>query len=136
MIRLMSRHHELCFGCGRVNPFGLLMEVEQASPGSVTGRWFAKQDHQGPLRGNVHPGLVVCALLEAVMLAAGEGAEVTEMAMAFEPDPAVGVGRFCEVTAQVAGAVNGASTADATASVDDRVVARLHAQLAVPQKCD
>ena len=78
--------------------------------------------------------MVACALLEALMLAAGEGRELTEMAVAFEPGAAVAVGRFCEVTARVAG--DGVASAEAAASIDDRVVARLRAQLGAPQKRD
>ena len=44
-------HHELCFGCGRVNLFGLLLEVDEVAPGAVAGRCFVKQDHQGADRG-------------------------------------------------------------------------------------
>ena len=41
-------HHELCFGCGRANPFGLMFEIEVTAAGSVeAGRCFIKQDHQG-----------------------------------------------------------------------------------------
>ncbi len=44
-------HHELCFGCGRTNLFGVLMEVTATGEGGVRGRAFVKQDHQGPERG-------------------------------------------------------------------------------------
>jgi len=37
--------HELCFGCGPTNRFGLLLEVEEVAPGAVAGRCFIKQDH-------------------------------------------------------------------------------------------
>ena len=55
-------HHEFCFGCGRVNLFGLLLEVEETGPGAVAGRCFIKQDHQGPDRGNAHEGVVAAAV--------------------------------------------------------------------------
>ena len=55
-------HHDLCFGCGQANLFGLQLEG---------GRFFVKQDHQGP-DGGAHPGIVVTALLEAMSLAGGE----------------------------------------------------------------
>ena len=67
-------HHELCFGCGRTNLFGLLLEAELVGPGSVVGRCFIKQDHQGPERGIAHDGIVATALLEAMTFACGEGA--------------------------------------------------------------
>ena len=41
-------HHELCFGCGQQNPFGLQLELERRPEGGVAGRFFVKQDHQGP----------------------------------------------------------------------------------------
>ena len=63
-------HHELCFGCGNANLFGLQMELEQANgqPGAVTGRFFIKQDHQG-LEGSAHAGVMVAALEEAMAMA-------------------------------------------------------------------
>jgi hypothetical protein len=42
------RHHDLCFGCGQANPFGLQLELEPDGRGSLDGRFFVKQDHQGP----------------------------------------------------------------------------------------
>jgi acyl-coenzyme A thioesterase PaaI-like protein len=84
-------HHELCFGCGRTNLFGLLIELEPTGPGAVAGRCFIKQDHQGPERGFMHPGLVATALTEAMALACGRGAtaETVEVTL-LEPAP-VGV---------------------------------------------
>lgn len=62
-------HHELCFGCGIANLFGLQMEVEPAEGGrGVTGRFFVKQDHQGP-PGLAHGGVLAAALDEAMALA-------------------------------------------------------------------
>jgi hypothetical protein len=55
-------HHDLCFGCGQANLFGLQLE---------RGRFFVKQDHQGP-EGAAHPGIVVTALLEAISQAGGD----------------------------------------------------------------
>jgi hypothetical protein len=31
-------HHELCFGCGRANLFGLLLEAGPATAGRLTAR--------------------------------------------------------------------------------------------------
>jgi hypothetical protein len=64
-------HHDLCFGCGLANVFGLHLELERAPAGDgVAGRFFVKQDHQGP-PGEAHPGVVAAALQEALALAAG-----------------------------------------------------------------
>jgi acyl-coenzyme A thioesterase PaaI-like protein len=61
-------HHELCFGCGIANLFGLQMEVDPAAEDdAVTGRFFLKQDHQGP-PGLAHGGVIACALDEAMAL--------------------------------------------------------------------
>jgi acyl-coenzyme A thioesterase PaaI-like protein len=67
---LTLSHHELCFGCGSANLFGLQMELE-AVDGGVAGRCFVKQDHQGP-GGRAHPGVVAAALQEAMALALHE----------------------------------------------------------------
>jgi acyl-coenzyme A thioesterase PaaI-like protein len=63
-------HHELCFGCGAANVFGLHLELERAGSGALSGRFFVKQDHQGP-DGFAHPGVLAAALTEALTLAAG-----------------------------------------------------------------
>jgi acyl-coenzyme A thioesterase PaaI-like protein len=60
-------HHELCFGCGQANLFGLQLEVESRDDGSVAGRFFVKQDHQGP-PGTAHGGIIATALDEAMSL--------------------------------------------------------------------
>jgi acyl-coenzyme A thioesterase PaaI-like protein len=62
-------HHDLCFGCGQANLFGLQLELHRAGEG-VEGRFFVKQDHQGP-NGAAHAGVVAAALEEALALAAG-----------------------------------------------------------------
>ncbi len=63
-------HHDLCFGCGLSNPFGLQLEAQRDGARSIVGRFFVKQDHQGP-DGGVHPGVLAAALLEAIALAGG-----------------------------------------------------------------
>ena len=63
----MITHHELCFGCGQANLFGLQLELEARGDGSVAGRCFVKQDHQGP-PGFAHGGIVATALDEAMSL--------------------------------------------------------------------
>lgn len=66
------RHHDLCFGCGPANLFGLQIELEPSGSG-VAGRFFVKQDHQGAL-GFAHPGVIALALEESMSLAVGEAA--------------------------------------------------------------
>jgi acyl-coenzyme A thioesterase PaaI-like protein len=63
---LTVTHHELCFGCGIANLFGLQMELEAADD-RVSGRFFVKQDHQGP-PGFAHGGVIASALDEAMAL--------------------------------------------------------------------
>ena len=60
------RHHDLCFGCGQANLFGLQLELERSGDG-VAGRFFVKQDHQGP-PGYAHGGVIAAALDEAMAL--------------------------------------------------------------------
>jgi uncharacterized protein (TIGR00369 family) len=60
-------HHDLCFGCGQANLFGLQLELEAAADGGVEGRFFVKQDHQGP-PGFAHGGVISAALDEAMAL--------------------------------------------------------------------
>lgn len=95
----MLIHHELCFGCGRTNIFGLLLEAERSEGGGVTGRCFIKQDHQGPDRGYAHEGIVASALIEAMSLTAGENA--TARAVTVDFSGAAAVGTFLAVAARV-----------------------------------
>ena len=60
-------HHELCFGCGVANVFGLQIELERADADSASGHFFVKQDHQGP-PGFAHGGILATALDEAMSL--------------------------------------------------------------------
>jgi acyl-coenzyme A thioesterase PaaI-like protein len=88
-------HHDLCFGCGLANVFGLHLELERAADGDgVAGRFFVKQDHQGE-PGVAHPGVVSAALEEALALAAGEHPR----RLVVEHSSAAPVGTFVEVTA-------------------------------------
>jgi len=114
-------HHELCFGCGRTNLFGLLMELERVGEGLVTGRGFVKQDHQGAIRGTAHDGIVAAALSEAMSLACGAEMRATSIEVRFEAS--VPIGEFLEVEAQVLDLPDGPLQASATASVRDRPVA-------------
>jgi acyl-coenzyme A thioesterase PaaI-like protein len=90
-------HHELCFGCGRTNLFGLLLEAEPAGPGTVKGRCFIKQDHQGARRGSAHEGLITTALTEAMAFACGPGATAQTLQVTIEA--AAPVGGFVDVEA-------------------------------------
>jgi acyl-coenzyme A thioesterase PaaI-like protein len=114
-------HHELCFGCGRVNLFGLLLELEPAGPDAVAGRGFLKQDHQGADRRQAHEGVVAAALLDAMALACGPDARVTGLEISYsEPAP---VGVFLDIEARVERRDGPSADASATARVDQRMVA-------------
>jgi acyl-coenzyme A thioesterase PaaI-like protein len=60
-------HHDLCFGCGQANLFGLQLELAPSADGGVEGRFFVKQDYQGP-PGYAHGGVIAAALDEAMAL--------------------------------------------------------------------
>ena len=108
-------HHELCFGCGRTNLFGLLLEAEPSGPGSITGRCFIKQDHQGPEPGTAHEGVITAALSEAIALARGPQARMTTIEVQFLKSAPVG--SFLDIEAR-------ADPPSATATTDGAVVAR------------
>ena len=115
-------HHELCFGCGRTNLFGLLLEVEEVAPGAVAGRCFIKQDHQGADGGRAHDGVLGGALAEAMGLACGvESRAVSYEVSLIAPAP---VGAFVDVEARVEARDGSLADAGATASVEGRIVAR------------
>jgi acyl-coenzyme A thioesterase PaaI-like protein len=115
-------HHELCFGCGRVNLFGLLVELEPTGPGALAGRCFLKQDHQGLDPGQAHPGLLAAALTEAMALACGVDARPTSLAIELSgPAP---IGAFLDLRASVERRDGQTAHATATAAADQRMVAR------------
>ena len=118
-------HHELCFGCGRTNLFGLLMEVEAVGDRHVRGRAFVKQDHQGAEPRTAHEGVVLAALSEAMSLACGPDARPRKVELEVHgPAP---VGSFIDVEAEAgAGAGAGAGgdfQASASAVVEGTPVA-------------
>ncbi len=115
-------HHEFCFGCGRVNLFGLLLEVDEVAPGAVAGRCFIKQDHQGPDRGQAHAGVVGTALAEAMELACGLDARAVSFEIWFSGSAPVGV--YLEVQARVERRDGSMAYAEATATADQRMVAQ------------
>ena len=113
-------HHELCFGCGRVNLFGLLLEVRDVAPGTVAGRCFLKQDHQGADRGSAPEGVVAAALVEALALACGLAARALSVEVTLAgPAP---VGAFLDLEAQLARRDGPIAYATATAMADQRMV--------------
>ena len=95
-------HHDLCFGCGIANLFGLQMEVEPAEGAeAVTGRFFLKQDHQGP-PGIAHGGVLACALDEAMALCLhGEGTLAVTGRLEVDFRAPAAVGTFVRVDARV-----------------------------------
>jgi hypothetical protein len=117
-------HHELCFGCGRTNLFGLLLEVESAgaSGQEVAGRCFIKQDHMGSNRGAAHEGVIAAALSDAMALACGPAARASAIELTLTADAPVG--QFLEVSAQVESTVDQLIRASATATVAGETVAR------------
>jgi acyl-coenzyme A thioesterase PaaI-like protein len=115
-------HHELCFGCGRTNLFGLMLEVDEVGPGTVAGRCFIKQDHQGADRGSAHPGVVAAALSEAMALACGIDARAVALEVSLHEGAPVGA--FLEVQARVERREGAVAQASATATADQRMVAQ------------
>jgi acyl-coenzyme A thioesterase PaaI-like protein len=115
-------HDELCFGCGRANLFGLMLELEETSPGVVSGRAFIKQDHRGPVPGVAHPGIVGTALAEAMALACGLTATPLAVTVGFVDRAAVGA--FLELSAAVETRTAEGIDVTAAARSEERVVAR------------
>jgi acyl-coenzyme A thioesterase PaaI-like protein len=100
---LTLAHHELCFGCGTANLFGLQMELEPADgrPGAVTGRVFLKQDHQGP-PGHAHGGILAAALDEAMAIALrSQGVHAVTRRLELELLAPAPVGTFLRVEAEL-----------------------------------
>ena len=95
------RHHELCFGCGQANLFGLQLELERRPQGGVAGRFFVKQDHQGP-PGYAHGGVIAAALDEAMALAVHDGGDpAVTSRLELELHAPAPVGSFVSVEADV-----------------------------------
>jgi acyl-coenzyme A thioesterase PaaI-like protein len=93
-------HHDLCFGCGQANLFGLQLELEP-SAGGVEGRFFVKQDHQGP-PGYAHGGVIAAALDEAMaLLLFSEGSFVRTGRLEVDLVAPAPVGAFVQVSARV-----------------------------------
>jgi acyl-coenzyme A thioesterase PaaI-like protein len=97
------RHHELCFGCGEANLFGLQLELEPAAGSGVEGRFFVKQDHQGP-PGYAHGGVLAAALDEAMaLLLHGEGTFALTGRLEIDLLAPAPVGTFVNVSARLEG---------------------------------
>jgi hypothetical protein len=105
----MATHHDLCFGCGLANVFGLHLE---------DGRFFVKQDHQGP-DGRAHPGVIAAALVEAMTLAAGAAPAGFEVG--FRTMPPVGTFVSLSATADAAEACDESGAVVASAKAVFRV---------------
>ena len=118
-------HHELCFGCGRANLFGLLAELRRRTDRSVTGRCFLKQDHQGAGPGVAHEGLLAAALSEAMSFACGPSVRLSSLELSvLRP---VAVGSYLELEAAARDLTDGGFEATATATFEDDSVATARA---------
>ena len=126
-------HHDLCFGCGSANLFGLQLELERQPDGSVAGRFFVKQDHQGP-PGVAHGGVLAAALDEAATLAAGDGSQAPLTAR-LEVDfrSTAPVGSFVRLRARVEPAQDAKRWVTATALGEDDVEVATARALLIPQ---
>jgi acyl-coenzyme A thioesterase PaaI-like protein len=123
-------HDELCFGCGRANLFGLMLEMNDTGPGVVDGRGFIKQDHRGPDRGTAHQGIVAAALEEAMALACGLSATPLAFTVGFVGTATVG--EFLELSAGIEQRTAEGVEVTASARSEGRLVARARGTYAVP----
>jgi acyl-coenzyme A thioesterase PaaI-like protein len=95
------RHHDLCFGCGQSNLFGLQLELERRAEGGVGGRFFVKQDHQGP-PGYAHGGVIATALDEAMSLVLhDQGTHALTRKLEIDLKAPAPVGSYVELEADV-----------------------------------
>ena len=116
-------HHDLCFGCGQANLFGLQMEIEPVGERSARGRFFVKQDHQGP-PGYAHGGIMATALDEAMSLLAHHvGTYPLTASLSIELRAPAAVGAFVEVDVEVVSVEGRRLTLRATASNEGTVLA-------------
>jgi acyl-coenzyme A thioesterase PaaI-like protein len=93
-------HHDLCFGCGLSNRFGLQLELAPAPSGALAGRFFVKQDHQGP-PGRAHGGVLAAALDEAMSLAVHREALAFTANLELDLLGEAPVGTYVQVSARV-----------------------------------
>jgi acyl-coenzyme A thioesterase PaaI-like protein len=117
------QHHDLCFGCGQANVFGLQLELERAPDGGLAGRFFVKQDHQGP-PGYAHGGVLATALDEAMaLLLHDEAIRALTVGLSVDLKAPVPVGTYVEVTASVVERSGRRLVLEATAGSEGGVVA-------------
>ena len=124
-------HHDGCFGCGQANLFGIQLELDLADDGSASGRFFVKQDHQGP-PGYAHGGILATALDEAMALAVhatGELALTQRLDVALRAPAPVGV--FVELSARVVERAGRRVSASAEARADGTLVAEARGSFAI-----
>jgi acyl-coenzyme A thioesterase PaaI-like protein len=115
-------HHELCFGCGQANLFGLQLELARTDSG-VAGRFFVKQDHQGP-PGYAHGGVLATALDEAMaLLLHSDGIRALTRGFSVELTAPVPVGTYVEVEASIVERSGRRLVLSATAGNEGGVVA-------------
>jgi acyl-coenzyme A thioesterase PaaI-like protein len=115
-------HHDLCFGCGQANVFGLQLELERAGDG-VAGRFFVKQDHQGP-PGYAHGGVIATALDEAMaLLLHSEGTRALTASLSVDLDAPIPVGTYVEVSATLVERSGRRLVLSATAAGEGGVIA-------------
>jgi acyl-coenzyme A thioesterase PaaI-like protein len=117
------RHHDLCFGCGQANLFGLQLELEPDGERAARGRFFVKQDHQGP-PGYAHGGIMATALDEAMSLLAHQaGTYPLTASLSIDLRAPAPVGAFVEVWAEVVSVEGRRLELRSTASSQGAVVA-------------
>jgi acyl-coenzyme A thioesterase PaaI-like protein len=117
-------HHELCFGCGQANLFGLQLELSRAGEGTVRGRFFVKQDHQGP-PGYAHGGIVATALDEAMaLLIHDQDIYALTTRLEIDREAPAPVGQFLELEARIDETEGRRLKLSAEATSDGRRVAR------------
>ena len=115
-------HHDLCFGCGQANLFGLQLELERTEDG-VAGRFFVKQDHQGP-PGHAHGGVIATALDEAMaLLLHDEGTHALTARLEVDLRAPAPVGSYVEVSAAVEERAGRRLVLSATAAGEDGEIA-------------
>jgi acyl-coenzyme A thioesterase PaaI-like protein len=117
-------HHDLCFGCGQANLFGLQLELEPRPVGGVEGRFFVKQDHQGP-PGFAHGGVIAAALDEAMaLLLQGQGTAALTGRLEVDLLAPVPVGAFVTVRAELLESGDRKLVLNAEAAVEGQTAAR------------
>ena len=117
-------HHDLCFGCGQTNLFGLQLELEPRPAGGVKGRFFVKQDHQGP-PGLAHGGVIAAALDEAMaLLLEGQGTAALTARLEVDLLAPAPVGAFVTVRAELLKSHDRTLVLNADAAVEGEAVAR------------